>query len=72
MKTDFRSLRCRLTVEGDVSETTLGDFFADNAGDLGGEANWPRRTQIAIDILHRLPVTGGGGAAPAWTLERLP
>ena len=42
------------------------------AGDLGGEANWPRRTQIAIDILHRLPVTGGGGAAPAWTLERLP
>ena len=54
----------RVDLDGDVHETTLGEFLADNLSTLPD-----------IDALVALRVGetyhGGGGASPEWSVTRL-
>ena len=62
------SLVCRLSIDGDANETTLADFFAANAETF----DWRAKAWMTGQLWAGRRVSGGGGAAPAWTLERLP
>lgn len=57
--------RITLIVDDEIIETTLGDFFADNADGFGDDQCAAIRETLACGEVY----FGGGGAAPGFSVR---